>query len=108
MFLKEFDYSIEMQKMRRKFNNKLMNYGLVGEERVAYQLKMMDDYTVCLYNVRMSVKGIKIQIDFIVITKDLLLVGGSGHKTGKNNIDLDKSYLNLENYIKNVRVIYHK
>ena len=35
-------------------------------------------------------------------TKELLLVGGSGHKTGKNNIDLDKSYINLENYIKKI------
>ena len=35
-------------------------------------------------------------------TENLLLVGGSGHKTGKNNIDLDKSYINLENYIKGI------
>ena len=33
---------------------------------------------------------------------NLLLVGGSGHKTGANNIDLDKSYINLENYIKSI------
>lgn len=32
--------------------------------------------------------------------KKLLLVGGSGNKTGSNNIDLDKCYKNLENYIK--------
>lgn len=32
--------------------------------------------------------------------KRLLLLGGSGHKTGVNNIDLDKNYENLENYIK--------
>jgi len=36
------------------------------------------------------------------IGKKLLLVGGSGHKTGANNIDLDKSYTNLENYIKSI------
>lgn len=35
-------------------------------------------------------------------TENLLLVSGSGHKTGKNNIDLDKSYINLENYIKGI------
>lgn len=34
------------------------------------------------------------------VANNLLLVGGSGHKTGANNIDLDKSYINLENYIK--------
>lgn len=33
---------------------------------------------------------------------NLLLIGGSGHKTGANNIDLDKSYINLENYIKSI------
>lgn len=33
---------------------------------------------------------------------NLLLVGGSGHKTGANNIDLDMSYSNLENYVKNL------
>jgi len=36
------------------------------------------------------------------LTEKILLIGGSGHKTGKNNIDLDKSYLNLENYIKSI------
>ena len=33
---------------------------------------------------------------------NMLLVGGSGHKTGANNIDLDNSYLNIENYIKSL------
>lgn len=33
---------------------------------------------------------------------NLLLVGGSSHKTGANNIDLDKCYVNLENYVKNI------
>lgn len=41
---------------------------------------------------------------------NLLLVGGSGHKTGSNNIDLDKNYINLENFIKkfypNANVLY--
>lgn len=32
--------------------------------------------------------------------KRLLLVGGSGHKTGKTNINIQNSYINLENYIK--------
>ena len=30
----------------------------------------------------------------------LLLLGGSGHKTGANNIKLENNYKNLENYIK--------
>lgn len=32
--------------------------------------------------------------------KRLLLLGGSGHKTGSSNIDLYNSYKNLENYVK--------
>ena len=72
MFLKGFDYSIEMQKMKRKFNNRLMNYGLIGEERVSHQLKLLDQYVVCLYNIRMNIKGIKLQIDYVVITNNNL------------------------------------
>lgn len=34
--------------------------------------------------------------------KPLLLVGGSGHKTGDTNIDIENSYVNLENYIKSI------
>lgn len=32
--------------------------------------------------------------------KQILLVGGSDHKSGVNNIELDKNYINLENYTK--------
>lgn len=68
MFLKEFDYSIEMHKMKRKFNDKLINYGLIGEERVAYCLNKIDPYVVCLYNIRMTIGEKSMQIDFLVIT----------------------------------------
>ena len=34
--------------------------------------------------------------------KRLLLVGGSGHKTGDTSIDINASYKNLENYIKSI------
>ena len=68
MFIKEFDYSIEMHKMKRKFNDKLINYGLIGEERVAYCLNKIDPYVVCLYNIRMTIGEKSMQIDFLVIT----------------------------------------
>lgn len=34
--------------------------------------------------------------------KKLLIVGGSGHKTGDTNTDIESSYINLENYIKSI------
>ena len=34
--------------------------------------------------------------------KKLLIVGGSGHKTGDTNVDIERSYINLENYIKSI------
>ena len=34
--------------------------------------------------------------------KKLLIVGGSGHKTGDTNVDIESSYINLENYIKSI------
>lgn len=34
--------------------------------------------------------------------KKLLIVGGSSHKTGDTNVDIEKSYINLENYIKSI------
>lgn len=34
--------------------------------------------------------------------KKLLIVGGSGHKTGATNINIEDSYINLENYIKTI------
>lgn len=42
--------------------------------------------------------------------KRILLLGGAKHKSGDNNIELDKSYENLENYLKtlypNAKVLY--
>lgn len=74
MFLKEFDFSIEMQKMKRKFNNNLINYGLVGEERVAYELKKLEQYIISLYNIRLKINNINIQIDYIVITNNYIYI----------------------------------
>ena len=34
--------------------------------------------------------------------KKLLIVGGSSHKTGDTNADIESSYINLENYIKSI------
>lgn len=74
MFLKEFDYSIELQKMSRKYNSPLTKYGLIGEQRVAYQLEKISKYVLCLYNVRIKLFDRKAQYDFIVITNDMIYV----------------------------------
>ncbi len=74
MFLKEFDYSIEMQRMKRKYKDKLMYYGLQGEERVAYQLKKVELYTICMYNIRILFSNEKVQIDFVVITHNVIFI----------------------------------
>lgn len=34
--------------------------------------------------------------------KELLIIGGSGHKTGSTDVNIDDSYINLENYIKSI------
>lgn len=34
--------------------------------------------------------------------KKLLIIGGSGHKTGSTDVNIDDSYINLENYIKSI------
>lgn len=34
--------------------------------------------------------------------KKLLIVGGSGHKTGATDVNIEDSYINLENYIKTI------
>ena len=67
MFLKEFDFSLEMQKMKRKYRDGLLYYGLQGEERVAFELNKIKDEGIFLYNVRLLFNGEKVQIDFVVI-----------------------------------------
>lgn len=34
--------------------------------------------------------------------KNLLIIGGSGHKTGDTTVDINNNYINLENYIKSI------
>lgn len=34
--------------------------------------------------------------------KELLIVAGSGHKTGQPNSKIEDNFINLENYIKNI------
>lgn len=73
-----------------------------------YFLKMYQDksYVIAVDTKKPLFDGVYISAEEPVTSfrtaNNLLLVGGSGHKTGINNIDLDKSYINLENYIKSI------
>lgn len=73
-----------------------------------YFLKMYQDksYIIAVDTKKPLFSGMYISAEEPVTSfrtaDNLLLVGGSAHKTGANNIDLDKSYLNLENYIKGI------
>lgn len=73
-----------------------------------YFLKMYQDksYVIAVETKKPPLDGMYISAEEPVtsfrMADNLLLVGGSGHKTGTNNIDLDKSYINLENYIKSI------
>ncbi|MBO5413541.1 MAG: FAD-dependent oxidoreductase [Clostridia bacterium] len=73
-----------------------------------YFLKMYQDksYVIAVDTKKPLFDGMYISAEEPVTSfrtvDNLLLVGGSGHKTGANNIDLDKSYTNLENYIKSI------
>ena len=92
MFLKTFDYSVEMQKMRRKFNNKMIEYGLKGEERVAYQLSKMDFELICLYNVRIKVENKRAQFDFLVITRKAIIIIEVKNLLGNLYISKDEKF----------------
>ncbi len=73
-----------------------------------YFLKMYQDksYVVAVDTKSSSFDGMYLSAEEPVTSfrtaDNLLLVGGSSHKTGANNIDLDKCYVNLENYIKTI------
>lgn len=73
-----------------------------------YFLKMYQDksYVVAVNTNSKSLNGMYLSLDEPTTSfrtaDNMLLVGGSGHKTGANNIDLDNSYLNIENYVKSL------
>lgn len=73
-FIKEFIMEIELFKLKSKYNNKLYKYGLIGEERVAYQLKTCDEDILCLYDVILEVNNQRAQYDFLVISRDLVFI----------------------------------
>lgn len=98
-FLKDFNYSVELVRLKNKYGNSYVIYGLVGEERVAYQLKKCNEDIICLYNVILKIGGIKVQYDFIVITFNKIYVLEVKNLLGNIRI---KNDLSIE------RIIYKK
>ena len=92
MFLKDFDYGLVMHKMRRKYKNNLMHYGLIGEERVVYELSKINPICICLYNVRLFVDDSKAQFDFIVILPSFILIIEVKNLLGNLIITEDQSF----------------
>lgn len=74
IFLKEFNYNTELIKMKNKYGNSYITYGLIGEERVAFQLKKCKEDILCLYNIILKVEDIKVQFDYIVISHDIIYI----------------------------------
>ena len=102
MFLKEFNYGVEMHKMRTNYQNNLMHYGLVGEERVAYELSKINSMCICLYNVRLFIGDRKAQFDFIVILPSFILIIEVKNLLGNLIITEDQSFereLNIKGII---------
>lgn len=87
LFFKDFDFSIEMMKMRRKYSNQLMEYGLKGEEKVYYQIKSSRNEFLCGYNIRIKQENKKIQFDFIIVSKKCILIIEVKNLLGNLHID---------------------
>lgn len=73
-FLKDFNLSLEMSKMKSRYVDKLYRYGLLGEEKVYYKLKNINIDMLCLYNIRIKYLNEKLQFDFICICNEIIFV----------------------------------
>lgn len=121
-FFKDFNYSAELAKMKSRFNNSLYKYGLVGEERVAYQLKKCRLDILCAYNIRLNIDGNKCQFDFIVICGGKIIIlevknllgniifnknGNTIREINKNGIiersSMDNPFIQIDSHISNLK-----
>ena len=73
-FIKEFKIEEEVFKLKNKYGTNLYKYGLIGEERVAHQLKICDEDIICLYDVILEFNSQRSQYDFIVISKEIIFI----------------------------------
>ena len=47
-FIKPFNMETEIIKLKNRYENNLYRYGLIGEERVSYQLKLCNEDILCI------------------------------------------------------------
>lgn len=73
-FLKEFNYQAELVRKKERYNNCNYKYGLVGEERVYYQLNKCEEDILCLYNLILKINYEKVQFDFLVISRGVIYI----------------------------------
>lgn len=95
IFLKDFNLSreLELYKMKSRNSNqnvKLKMYGLLGEERVYYNLKQCNCEGICLYNIRIKEKEYYFQNDFIIINHSKLII--LEVKNWMDNVKINKDY----------------
>lgn len=74
IFIKDFNMEVEIFKLKNRYSGNLFKYGLIGEERVAHQLKICDADILCLYDVILHTKGQKSQFDFIIIGRKYIYI----------------------------------
>ncbi len=86
-FLKEFNYQVELVKRKEKYNNCNYKYGLVGEERVYYQLNKCKEDILCLYNLILKINSEKVQFDFLVVSKGVIYIIEVKNLLGNIHID---------------------
>lgn len=79
-FLKDFDLSRELERYKYNARNisdrqiKLKMYGLIGEERVYYELKHISNDLLCLYNIRIKSNNDSFQNDFLIIGNERIVI----------------------------------
>lgn len=73
-FIKDFKLEVEVFKMKNKYKNNLYKYGIIGEERVAHQLRVCTENVLCLHDVRLSFDNETSQYDFVVISRKTLYI----------------------------------
>ena len=78
--LKEFNLSrqLELYKLKYKMCNdrqlRLKMYGLIGEERVYYELKKSKMDLICLYNIRILIENDTFQVDYVIIGNSKIII----------------------------------
>lgn len=78
--IKEFNLNKELDKYKYQYTNitdrqlKLKMYGLIGEERVNYELIHIEKNLLMMYNIRLRINNDTFQTDFILIGNNKVII----------------------------------